>query len=266
VTEIDMGHIRRFGGMTRLYGRRQAEQIFSSHVVVVGVGGVGSWVAEALARSGVGRITLIDMDHVSESNINRQVLALSETIGVAKINAMSSRIKSINPDCHLHLIDDFVSPENWPSIFLSLSAIAPIDAVVDACDQLHAKLALSVWALQNNSLFISVGAAGGKKQAHLVTINDLSQTTHDPLLAKLRYSLRRRHDARREGQIGVTCVFSREPVHQPIFVTSDESCSLEEVGDGTLNCHGYGSVVSVTATFGFCSAGWVLNGLARNKK
>ncbi len=244
---------RRFGGLARLYGVSGAERIRAAHVVVVGVGGVGSWTVEALARSGVGRLTLIDLDNVSESNINRQIHALDETVGMAKVEAMRQRIVHINPDCMVTCIEDFVEPSNWPSLLNG----ADVDAVIDACDQIKAKTAMAAWALRNKGLFITVGAAGGKRLAHKVDIDDLCHTSHDPLLAKLRYNLRREHGAAREGKkIGVSCVFSREAVAPP-----DASCNIANhaQGDGSLNCSGYGSVVSVTATFGLCAAGWVLD-------
>ncbi|EJE48419.1 dinucleotide-utilizing enzyme possibly involved in molybdopterin or thiamin biosynthesis [Acidovorax sp. CF316] len=246
---------RRFGGLERLYGVEGARRIRASHVVVVGIGGVGSWSAEALARSGVSRLTLVDLDHVSESNINRQIHALSTTVGQAKIEAMRDRIALINPECDVRCIDEFVEPGNWPQLLGS----DPVDAVIDACDQIKAKTAMAVWARATGGhAFISVGAAGGKRQAHKVDIDDLSATTHDPLLAQLRYQLRKHHGAPREGRkIGIACVFSREAVAQP-----DASCAIEAGGDGSLNCHGYGSVVAVTATFGQCAAGWVIDRLA----
>ncbi len=238
---------RRFGGLARLYGVSGAERIRAAHVVVVGVGGVGSWTVEALARSGVGRLTLIDLDNIAESNINRQIHALDDTLGMAKVEAMRQRIAHINPDCVVTCIEDFVEPSNWPGLLNG----AHVDAVVDACDQVKAKTAMAAWAIQQKVCFITVGAAGGKRQAHKVDVDDLANTSHDPLLAKLRYNLRREHGAARDGKkIGVACVFSREAVAQP-----DASCDVQ--GDGTLNCSGYGSVVSVTATFGQCAAGWV---------
>ncbi len=239
---------RRFGGLERLYGTAGAQRIRAAHVAVIGIGGVGSWAVEALARSGVGRLTLIDLDHVAESNINRQIHALESTLGQAKVQAMRERIAQINPDCEVQCIEEFVEPGNWPGLLP-----AGVDAVIDACDQVRAKTAMAAWALRNKTLFITVGAAGGKRLAHKVDIEDLSKTTHDPLLAQLRYRLRREHGAARDGKkIGIACVFSRESVSQP-----DASCAIE--GDGTLNCSGYGSQVSVTATFGQCAAGWVMN-------
>lgn len=246
---------RRFGGLERLYGVQGARSIREAHVAVVGIGGVGSWAAEALARSGVGELTLVDLDHVAESNINRQVHALDTTVGQAKVQAMRERIARIHPACVVHCVEEFAEPDNWPQL------LPPgVQAVVDACDQVKAKAAMAQWARQTRTLFVSVGAAGGKRLAHQVDIDDLARTTHDPLLAQVRYRLRKLHGAPREGKaIGVACVFSREAVAPP-----DPSCDIE--GDGSLNCHGYGSVVSVTATFGHCAAGWVLDRLATSKK
>lgn len=242
---------RRFGGLERLYGTTGAAAIRATHVAVVGLGGVGSWAAEALARSGVGELTLIDLDHVAESNINRQIQALGSTVGQAKVQAMRERIAQINPACVVHGIEEFVEPDNWPQLLP-----AGVTAVIDACDEVKAKVAMAAWALATGTLFVTVGAAGGKRLAHRVDLDDLAQATHDPLLAQLRYRLRKFHGAPREGRkIGVACVFSRETVAPP-----DASCAIE--GDGSLNCHGYGSVVSVTATFGQCAAGWVLDRVA----
>ena len=256
VTEaVDFDAARRFGGLDRLYGVAGAGRIRGAHIMVVGIGGVGSWAVEALARSGVGRITMVDMDHVSESNINRQIHATQLTLGQSKIVAMQERIALINPECVVTCIDDFVTPENWSSL-----VPLDVDVVIDACDQVHAKVAMAAWAMQqkkSKKLFISVGAAGGKRLAHLVDIEDLSKTTHDPLLAQLRYRLRKEHAAPKEGRtIGVNCIFSKEAVKQPNKVNDAVST------DNTLNCHGYGSVVSVTATFGQCAAGWALDKLA----
>jgi tRNA A37 threonylcarbamoyladenosine dehydratase len=250
---------RRFGGLERLYGVAGAARIRGAHVLVAGIGGVGSWAVEALARSGVGRLTLVDLDHVSESNINRQIHALDTTVGQAKVEAMRDRIAQINPDCKVLAIDEFVEPGNWTALLdAAQAANGPATAVIDACDQVKAKLTMAAWARASRTAFVTVGAAGGKRQAHKVDIDDLSLVTHDPLLAQLRQRLRKEHGAPREGRkIGVTCVFSRESVAPP-----DASCAIE--GDGSLNCHGYGSVVSVTATFGQCAAGWALDKIASN--
>jgi len=247
---------RRFGGLARLYGVIGAQRIAAAHVAVIGIGGVGSWAAEALARSGVGHLTLIDLDHVSESNINRQIQAVEASLGQAKVLAMRDRILSFNSACVVTCIEEFVALENWPALLP-----AGVNAVIDACDQVRAKTAMAAWAVATQTLFISAGAAGGKRQAHRVDIDDLANTTHDPLLAQVRYRLRKEHQASREGKkIGVACVFSREAVQPP-----DASCSVDGDGDGSLNCHGYGSVVSVTATFGQCAAGWVLEQISAQR-
>jgi len=250
--------VRRFGGLQRLYGVAPAERIRQAHVVVVGIGGVGSWAVEALARSGVRRLTLIDMDHIAESNINRQIHALGSTLGQAKIDAMRERIGQIHPSCQVDAIDDFVSPDNWPQCLP-----ARPNAVIDACDQVRAKQAMAAWALREGVLLVTVGAAGGKRHAHRVDVADLAQVTHDPLLAQLRYRLRKHHGASRDKKIGLSCVFSNEAVVQPAQaceMTSDATMSI----DSSLNCHGYGSVVSVTATFGLCAAGCALDKIAAN--
>lgn len=249
---------RRFGGLRRLYGVQGAQRIFEAHVVVVGIGGVGSWAVEALARSGVRRLTLIDLDHVSESNINRQIHALDNTLGQSKAEAMRERIALFHPGCRVDVVDDFVTPDNWPDLLNTATGpgVAPPAALVDACDQVRAKATLAAWALSSRVPLVTVGAAGSKRRAQAVEVDDLADVTHDPLLAQLRYRLRKQHGGARSGRMQVACVFSREPVAPP-----DASCAIEDA-DGTLNCHGYGSVVSVTATFGLCAAGWVLNKLA----
>ena len=254
-SEEAMAHQRRFGGMERLYGVTQAARIRAAHVVVAGIGGVGSWTVEALARSGVGQLTLIDLDHIAESNINRQVHALENTLGQAKVQAMRERIALINPGCQVHCIEEFVDADNWLRLVPSV-----VDGVVDACDQTQAKVTMAAWAMKNAVPYVTVGAAGGKRHAHLVDVADLALVTHDPLLAQLRQQLRKHHDAPREGRrMGVACVFSREAVAPP-----DASCQIE--GDGSLNCHGYGSAVAVTSTFGQCAAGAMLENIAKTPK
>lgn len=256
---MDADLARRFSGLERLYGVNGAAAIRAAHVAVIGIGGVGSWAAEALARSGVGQITLIDFDQVAESNINRQIHADTLSVGKAKVAAMRERIASINPHAQVNCIEEFATPDNWPTL-----AAMNFDAVLDCCDQQSAKTSLAVWALEQSKrfkrkapLFITSGAAGGKRRAEKVEIADLSETTHDPLLADLRYRLRRQYGAPREKKMGICCVFSKEAVAPP-----DPSCAIDNA-DNSLNCHGFGSVVSVTATFGMCAAGWVLDELAR---
>jgi tRNA threonylcarbamoyladenosine dehydratase len=227
---------RRFGGLRRLYGDAAYTRIRALRVAVVGLGGVGSWAAEALARSGVAALTLIDLDHVAESNINRQVQALGSTLGMAKGEALRARFADIHPACVIQVVEEFADASNWPALLT-----APIDVVIDACDQVQAKAAIAAWALATGTRLVIVGAAGGKRRPQAVEVEDLALVTHDPLLASLRQRLRQKHGAARTGPIGLRCVFSREAVTLP-----PEACDVE----GNLNCHGYGSSVSVTATFG----------------
>lgn len=235
---------RRFGGLRRLYGDAGYARLREACVAVVGLGGVGSWAVEALARCGVARLVLIDLDHVAESNINRQVQALASTLGQHKGLALQERIALIHPGCQVHVVDEFAGPDNWPALLPQ-----PVQAVIDACDQVSAKAAIAAWALRERVPLVCVGAAGGKKQAHRVEVLDLAETTHDPLLASLRQRLRKHGGAPGPGRrIGVRCVFSRESVTAP---AAAPGCEL----DGSLNCHGYGSSVTVTATFGMVAAG-----------
>jgi tRNA A37 threonylcarbamoyladenosine dehydratase len=246
---------RRFGGLRRLYGDAGYARLRSMRVAVVGLGGVGSWAVEALARSGAASLTLIDLDHVAESNVNRQVQALGATLGRAKAVALRERIADIHPGCVVHAVEEFVDEKNWPSLL-----VEPVDAVIDACDQVRAKAAMAAWSLTTGTPLVLSGAAGGKQRAQDVQVEDMADVTHDPLIASLRQRLRKQHGAARKGRIGVRCVFSREEVKPP---QDAASCDV----DGTLNCHGYGSSVAVTATFGMVAASEVIAMLltAKNK-
>jgi tRNA A37 threonylcarbamoyladenosine dehydratase len=250
---------RRFGGLRRLYGDAGYARVRAARFAIVGVGGVGSWCAEALARSGVAGLTLVDLDHVSESNINRQIQATSATVGQAKVQALRERIASIHPGCEVVCIEEFVDADNWPALLP-----APVDGVIDACDQVRAKGVIAAWALATRSMLVIAGAAGGKRQPHAVQVDDLGLVTHDPLLASLRQRLRKQHGAARSGKIGVRCVFSREAVVAPSAVCEAAS-EAEATHDNSLNCHGYGSSVSVTATFGMVAASLALESAAAQK-
>jgi tRNA A37 threonylcarbamoyladenosine dehydratase len=179
-----MENDRRFGSTERLFGQLAAQKIKNAHIAIVGIGGVGSWAAEALARSGVAALTLIDLDHVSESNINRQVHATEGSIGQAKVLAMRDRIHSFFPQCQVRCVEEFVDWRNCSAIFLPHDCAG----VIDACDQVRVKTALAAWSLKTDCLFVSSGAAGGKRMAHLANVDDLARVTHDPLLAKVRYT------------------------------------------------------------------------------
>ncbi|MCR5883054.1 tRNA threonylcarbamoyladenosine dehydratase [Rhizobacter sp. J219] len=242
---------RRFGGLRRLHGDAGYTAMRAARVGVVGLGGVGSWAVEALARSGVAQLTLFDMDHVAESNVNRQVQALGDTLGQHKGEALRARIADIHPGCDVQVVDDFVTADNWPALLPR-----EVDVLIDACDQVQAKMAMAVWAREGRHDFVCVGAAGGKQKPQLVEVDDISRATHDPLLASMRQRLRKQHGAPRDRAMGVRCVFSREAVAAPV----DAAC---DAVDGSLNCHGYGSSVVVTATFGLVTASEALQCVLR---
>lgn len=244
---------RRFGSLRRLYGDAGYARLRSLSVAVVGLGGVGSWVAEALARCGIASMVLIDMDHVAESNVNRQVQALGRTLGQGKAQALQERIADIHPACQVHIVEDFVTPTNWPALLSS-----PVQGLVDACDQVSAKAALAAWALDAGVSFVTVGAAGGKRHPQRVEVDDLAQVTHDPLLASLRQRLRRGSARPRAGAMGVRCVFSREPVLRPEASACDAGAPLA--------CHGYGSSVMVTSAFAMSAAATLVDDLLRSDR
>lgn len=247
---------RRFGGLRRLHGVAGYERLRAARVAVIGVGGVGSWTAEALARSGVARLVLIDLDNIAESNINRQVHALETTLGQAKVEALKARIALIHPDCEVVAVEEFVDEAN----VATLLDAQQVDGVIDCCDQVRAKAALAAWAQQHGKPVVVVGAAGGKTMPQRVEVADLADVTHDPLLASLRQRLRQRHEGARKGPIGVVCVFSREAVLPPQD-SCDEPGAPAPAGDGSLNCAGYGSSVTVTATFGMVAAAQMMERL-----
>nr|WP_242615450.1 tRNA threonylcarbamoyladenosine dehydratase [Sphaerotilus mobilis] len=243
----DADHERRFGGLRRLWGDAGYRAVRQARVVVVGLGGVGSWTAEALARCGVAQLVLIDFDQIAESNINRQVQALGSSVGAAKVAVMAARVRDIHPACDVRAVEQFAEDENWPGLLPG-----PVDIVIDACDQGRAKLLLARWAVQTGVPLVTVGAAGGKTQPQRVRVADLARVTHDPLLARLRQQLRK--------AMGVSGPIGPREVLGPICVYSEEAVAMPQAGgdacatDGSLNCAGYGSTVAVTATFGMTAA------------
>lgn len=255
---------RRFGSIDRAFARPVTEALARRHVVVVGLGGVGSWAAEALARSAIGRLTLIDLDHVAPSNINRQVHATDETIGQAKVLAMRQRIHAINAACEVDAVDAFVDPGNAGTLIPALA-----DMVLDCTDQISAKVAMVLCARARQQRLIVCGAAGGKTDPLTLQFGDLRDSSHDALLARLRTTLRKRHgfasvksttSGKRAGQrvprMGVDVLWFGQPAHRP--VTMGQS-GVEVV---PLSCAGYGSLVTVTATMGLAAASQALNRLA----
>lgn len=246
-------HQRRFAGVARLYGDAAAFAFAESHIAVVGVGGVGSWAVEALARSGVGRLTLIDFDHVAASNVNRQLPALTSQFGKAKTQVLQERIAEINPDCQVQIIDTFIEVE---TIYL----LNGFDYVIDAIDQVRVKAAMIAYCKQQKIPIIMVGAAGGKVDVTKIRIDDLSLTIQDPIASKVRALLRKNYAfPRHAAKFKVECVYSSEPLRYP-----QASCQTEQTtAPQGLNCAGFGSAVSVTASFGFFAAGRVLQNIAK---
>ncbi|HTJ97812.1 MAG TPA: tRNA cyclic N6-threonylcarbamoyladenosine(37) synthase TcdA [Rhodocyclaceae bacterium] len=257
--EVDIE--RRFGGIARLYGAAGLARLQAAHVCVIGIGGVGSWAAEALARSAVGAITLIDMDHVAESNINRQIHAADVTLGQAKIEAMAQRIYSYSPDCRLTLIDDFLTEENVALL------LPTCDAIIDAIDNVRAKAALIAHCKHNKIPLVTTGGAGGRIDPTKVQVEDLSRTIQDALASNVRARLRKEYGFTRDPKkkFGVECVFSPEQIKRPVIEVCD--VAAEEVPEQVLqglSCAGYGSSVAVTSTFGMVAAARIIERLARS--
>lgn len=259
--EIDFE--RRFGGIARLYGAAALARFRDAHVCVVGVGGVGSWVVEALARSAIGRLTLIDLDNVAESNINRQIQALSGTIGQAKIHALAERIAQINPFCQVRQIEDFITPDNLDEMIGGQG----FDYVVDAIDSVKSKAALLAYCRRHGIALVTIGSAGGQTDPTQITVRDLAKTEQEPLLKKVRKLMRTQYGFPRgeKNKFHVDAVFSMERLTLP---DSGEACAVDGAVDGApaavtgLNCAGFGSAMVVTATFGMVAAGHLLRKLA----
>ena len=252
---------RRFGGIARLYGESALTSFKQAHVCVIGVGGVGSWAVEGLARSAIGKITMIDLDHLSESNVNRQLHALTDTLGKSKVDALAERIAQINPYCVVTRIEEFIDPDN----VATLIPAGQFDYVIDAIDNTRAKTALVVHCRANHIPLVTIGSAGGQVDPTRIAVCDLSRTEQEPLLARVRKRLRRLHGFPRgtKNKFGIDAVYSTEPVRHPeLCATDDETNSETNEGLNGLNCAGYGSAVVVTASFGFVAAGLVLRKLA----
>jgi tRNA A37 threonylcarbamoyladenosine dehydratase len=246
-TQMSEAYQQRFGGIGRLYGKTELGYLRASHVCVVGIGGVGSWAAEALARSGVGEITLIDLDDICVTNINRQIHATSSTVGQMKVDVMAERIRSINPECQVHAIDDFLTEET-----LEAYISERFDGVIDAIDSAHNKAKLIAWCRRKKIPIVTTGAAGGLCDPTKIQIVDLTRTQNDPLAAKVRSLLRRFYGFTKtpKKRFSVPCVFSMELMRYP---KPDGSACVEKsaMDDGVrLDCSGgFGASTLVTATF-----------------
>ena len=245
----------RFGGIARLYGRAGLENLRAAHVCVIGIGGVGTWAAEALARSGIGALTLVDLDEVCVTNINRQLHALTETIGRAKVDAMAERIRAINPGCRVTVGQKFFNAQTAAEILAS-----KYDFIIDAIDNVPNKVLLLVACRDKKIPVITCGGAGGRRELTSVRLGDLSKASHDKLLSEVRRRLRKDHAFPAEHHVmHVPCVYS---VEKTLYPQPDGSvCELRNESDegARLNCNGgLGSATFVTGAFGFAAAGLVV--------
>lgn len=254
---------QRFGGIRRLYGDAAYEVFSQAHVCVIGIGGVGSWAAEALARNGVGEITLIDLDDICVTNVNRQIHALTSTVGLSKVEVMAERIKEINPECKVNQVEDFITPDNLFNLLLS-----SFDYVIDAIDSVNVKTKLIAHCKRNKLPIITIGGAGGQIDPTRIQICDLSQTYQDPLLAKVRNQLRREHNFSRnvKRKFSIDAVFSTEQLVYPDQEGNVCHQKPEQDGAMKLDCAGgFGSTTHVTATFAFFAVSRAITKLIKKK-
>lgn len=246
---------RRFAGTGRLYGTKSFTQFENAHVYVIGVGGVGTWAAEGLARTGVGEITLIDMDVLVASNVNRQLPALDDNFGVAKIDAMAKRMRQTNPRLRLNLVDDFLTENNVKDLLPTREQNKQANAngqnivILDCTDDMAAKIAIALHCRFNKLKLICAGGAGGKTDPTQITVSDLKDTFQDPLLAKLRSKLRHEKgiNTQMKEKFGIRCIYSTQP---PIVQKACSTNAENEATQGGLHCGGYGSAVAVTSVVG----------------
>lgn len=260
IYELSAAYLHRFGGIARLYGNKALPAFAAAHVCVVGIGGVGSWVAEALARSGIGRITLIDLDDICISNTNRQLHAMSSTIGSDKVAVMAQRVTDINPECVVEQIEDFVSVDNLSQLLAN-----NFSYVIDCIDSIKSKTAMIAYCKRNKIPLVTIGGAGGQLDPTQITLGDLAMTTNDPLLAKVRNNLRRDYNYSRnvKRRFGIDAVYSTEQLKYP--QPDGSVCGAKSANDGAmrLDCSsGFGAVTVVTASFAFVAVARVLKKLA----
>ncbi|MGS2722753.1 tRNA cyclic N6-threonylcarbamoyladenosine(37) synthase TcdA [Porticoccus sp. GXU_MW_L64] len=251
-TSLPESYQQRFGGIARLYGERGLQALHNGHFVVVGIGGVGSWAAEALVRTGLGVITLVDMDDICVTNSNRQVHTLASTIGQAKTHALAQRLQQINPELQVNVIDDFAEPEN-------LAQVIPANAqvVIDAIDASYAKAALIAHCRRQKQQVVTVGSAGGRTDPSKVTVGDLHRSVKDSLLSRVRTRLRTKYNFPQDPKrnMRVQAVFSTEQMKYP--TPDGDVCQRKQQMDAgvKLDCSGgFGSSTMVTATFGMVAA------------
>jgi len=258
---------RRFNGVRRLYGEVGLAKLQSSHIVVIGIGGVGSWAAEAMARNAIGKMTLVDLDNVAESNVNRQIHAVNDNFGKAKVTAMQERIKMINPSCIVREVEDFVTTDN-------ISAILDFDsdAMLDCTDSTYAKMAMAIHCRTKELPLIMSGSAGGRLDPTRIKTADLSVAFGDMLLSKVRKQLRQsygfpkapdmnKRPLKKPKKFGLQCVYSDELVSMPEVDNDTNENAQKRQGISGLHCAGFGSSVTVTASMGFAVAQLALNRL-----
>jgi len=240
---------QRFGGVSRVYGQRALSHFQQLHIVVAGLGGVGSWALEALARTGIGKLTLIDLDDVCTTNINRQLPATDDTIGQLKTEVLAQRVKAINPNCEVKVIDDFLLPENFEEY------LTGADAVLDAIDSVNTKAALVAWCKRRKLRLVVCGGAGGQIDPGMIRVGDLAKAKQDPLLAKVRSQLRRDYGFSKnpKRKWGVDCVYSEEQLRYPVISGEQEGeVTLQKPGSGSMrmDCSsGFGAAMVVTCSF-----------------
>jgi len=252
----------RFGGIQRLFGTDGQERLHRAHVCIIGIGGVGSWAVEALARTGVGQLTLVDLDDVCISNVNRQLHAVTGEFGKPKVEAMAERVRLINPDCVIHADQKLFTTGTADEILA-----AKFDAVLDAIDSTTMKALLIAKCHALKTPVVTTGGAGGRRDPALIKVDDLARSTHDGLLSNVRKLLRTEYHFPRDPKkkFSVPCVYSPEP---QVFPAKDGSvCATPEPGENLrLDCQsGYGTATFVTGAFGFVAAAEIVKLLTDNR-
>ena len=260
-------YLQRFGGIARLYGETALTVLHRAHVVVIGVGGVGSWTAEALTRSGIGKLTLIDLDDICITNTNRQSHALADTVGEIKVTVMAERLRGINPEIDVRTHEDFIASDNFAELLDPQND--SIDVVVDAIDNARVKAALIAYCKARKIRLVTVGSAGGKRNPTEITCADLGRTVSDPMLAKVRQHLYRFHNFQKSSkrQFGIDAIYSTEPM---VYPQPDGQVCQQKSGmqDGVkLDCSGgFGAATMVTGTFGFVAAAKAVERILKHAK
>ncbi len=252
---------RRFDRIGRLIGDFNMEKLFNTHVMVIGLGGVGSWAAEALARSGVGRLTLVDYDEVCITNTNRQLHTMSGLIGKKKAVVMAERIQKINPQIQVESMTLFYNAETSEEI-LSKNP----DFILDAVDNITAKCHLLATARKRNLKIVTSGGSASKMDPTKIKISDLSKTEIDPMLIVLRRVLRQDYEFPRKGEFGIACVWSCEEPVFPVDLTYDNGegfkCVCPQGQNGFNSCDNKrlinGSAAFVTGAFGLAATSWIV--------